>query len=171
MKNGTDRNRLCRAFVLRLFLLFFTSLLFAACGGNTSNEPASKQALSNNVHNLADNPNAATQLAASVECSPYERWKGWARLSWTPAQIAGEDQRIDVTIFKDGFETQRFESSKALGPTESSYLFENVQGQALHRWRVVTRTGDQLVFSETSRFEGPICVGDVIADQPPVPVQ
>lgn len=169
MKNCTDRSRRCRWFALLTILVLSMSLLLVACGDNTADKQASSSGT--NLKDLANNPNIATELAAQVKCSDLERFKSIAQLSWSPAENPGDEQRIDVTIFKDGFETGRYESSKALPPEESSYQFDDVKGQALHRWRVVTLTGNDTFFSETARFEGVVCVGDIIADQPPVPVQ
>ena len=167
MKNSTDRNRHGRCLALHWNLILFFSMGLVACG-DTTNPQSSSGA---HLNNLASSANTATELAAQVKCSDLERFKSLAQLNWRPAENPGDEQRVDVTIFKDGFETGRFESSKTLPPDLSSYLFQDVQGQALHRWRVVTMTGSDMVFSETARFEGVVCVGDVIADQPPVPVQ
>ncbi|WP_455210864.1 hypothetical protein [Kaarinaea lacus] len=169
MKNCTDRSRLCRWFDLHWILYLFFAMWLVACGDNTASNPESSSGT--NIKNLANDANTASELAAQVECSDLVRFKSIAQLSWRPAENAGDEQRIDVTIFKDGFETGRFESSKALPPDITSYQFDDVKGQALHRWRVVTRTGNDVFFSETARFEGVVCVGDVVVDQPPVPVQ
>lgn len=169
MKNRTDRSRRCRWYTLHIILVLLMTLWLVACGDNTASNQ--KNPTSTNLKNLANSANTATELAAQVKCSDLERFKSIAQLSWRPAENAGDEQRIDVTIFKDGFETGKYESSKALPPEESSYLFQDVKGQALHRWRVVTLTGNDTIFSETARFEGVVCVGDVIVDQPPVPVQ
>lgn len=115
---------------------------------------------------------AASGLKASVSCDPEAARKGRALLEWEPAQEPGSEQEVQVTIFREGFDTGDFVSSKALPPDQTSLLFDQVAGQALHRWRVVTRHGTDLVPSDTARFTGPICVYDAAEreDQiPPIP--
>jgi hypothetical protein len=113
-------------------------------------------------------PGAASDLRSEVFCSRLERRKGLARLEWTPAQEPGTAQQVAVTIFKDGFETGQFERSERLPPSQSSLAFEDVQGQALHRWRVLTLQPEGWVPSETARFTGPVCIGDVIEEAPDI---
>jgi hypothetical protein len=113
-------------------------------------------------------PGAATNLQSEIDCSPVERRRGLARLQWTPAEEPGTAQQIAVTIFKDGFETGQFERSERLPPRQSSLVFEDVQGQALHRWRVLTLQPAGWVPSETARFEGPTCLFDVIEEPPDI---
>jgi hypothetical protein len=113
-------------------------------------------------------PGAATNLQSEIGCSPVVRKKGLARLQWTPAEERGTAQQVVVTIFKDGFETGRFERSERLTPTQSSFVFEQVRGQALHFWRVLTRQSEGWIPSETARFEGPTCLFDVIEEPPDI---
>jgi hypothetical protein len=111
-------------------------------------------------------PGAATDLVAVVGCRGDVRFEGLANLSWSPADPNGSEQVVQVTIFKDGFETGQFESSKPLPPDQATLVFTDLSGQAVHRWRVVTLQGETAIPSETARFTGPVCVGDIIADQP-----
>jgi hypothetical protein len=177
MKNSTDKFRQRRWFVLHWVAVLFFSIGLVACDNSTSSPQSSSDASLNQVTNgantateLSNSVNTATELSAQVKCSDLERFKSLAQLSWLPATNPGDEQRIDVTIFKDGFDTGNFESSKPMPADASSYLLQDVQGQALHRWRVATISGTDVFFSETARFEGVVCVGDVIAEQPPVPV-
>ncbi len=168
MSNRTDKYRCSRWFASPSVPVLFISLLLVACGDNTANREENRTGT--NLDSLTKGDNAATELTTRVECSDLERFKSVAYLSWRPAEIMGSEQRIDVTIFKDGFDTGRFESSKTIPPDESSYLLEDVKGQALHRWRVVTLNGNDASVSKIVRFEGVVCVGDVIVDTPPIPV-
>lgn len=112
----------------------------------------------------------ATDLRAEIFCDPAVPRKGLAQLSWTPADPLGQEQRVLVTIFKEGFETGAFEESKPLPPDQDTFLLESVQGQAIHRWRVVTVRTSAEMPSETARFEGPVCINDEVIDQPvPIP--
>lgn len=113
---------------------------------------------------------AATGLNAEIFCDPAVSRRGLAELSWTPADPPGQEQRIEVTIFKNGFETGAFEETKTLPPDQDSFLLDTVQGQAIHRWRVQTIAAGAQMSSETSRFEGPLCIDDEVLTAPdPIP--
>lgn len=114
-------------------------------------------------------PGAATNLESEVDCNRAEIPGGFARLRWTVAQNPGQEQMVVVTIFLDGFDTGKFESSKSLRPTDNTLVFDQVRGQALHRWRVLTRQAEGWVPSETARFQGPLCVHDEIQQEPVIP--
>lgn len=113
-------------------------------------------------------PSAATNLQSIVECeSPG---KAVARLSWTPAASPGATQRVDVTIYT--FEGDQFESSKLLPPDQDSLVWEQLKGQAIHDWRVLTLQADGWVPSEIAGFEGPTCVVEVLdTPTPPIVIQ
>lgn len=111
---------------------------------------------------------AATNLQSMVECeSPG---KAIARLSWTPAASPGTVQRVDVTIYT--FEGDQFESSKLLPPGQDSLVWEQLKGQAIHDWRVLTLQADGWVPSKIASFEGPTCVVEVLhTPTPPIVIQ
>lgn len=103
-------------------------------------------------------PGAAANLQSVVDCDgPGE---SVARLSWTLARNPGQAQRVDITIFKKGFETGQFESSELLPPDQSSLEWEELDPGLNHRWRVLTLQSGGWVPSEIAIFKGPVCVGD-----------
>ncbi|HKJ95646.1 MAG TPA: hypothetical protein VKA32_08465 [Gammaproteobacteria bacterium] len=158
--------------------LVLTATLLAACGGGSDSTGTPSAA---SVRGTAAQPlpptdalaaaGAASDLTAEIACRADVRFEGLVTFSWSPAQSPGTEQVIQVTIFKDGFDTGQFESSKPLPSDQASLVFTDLRGQALHRWRVVTLTADTAIASETSRFTGPVCVGDIIADQPVPEIQ
>lgn len=101
---------------------------------------------------------AASDLESRTGCSDDEVGRGFADLTWTPATQRGQEQKLQVTIFREGFESGNFKVSEALTPDRASYRW-TPEGQAIHQWRVLTRHSDGWVPSETARFEGPSCVG------------
>jgi len=103
-------------------------------------------------------PAAATNLQSEVECA--QPGEAIARLSWSPAANPGTAQRVDVTIYKDGFSMGVFESSELLPPDQSSLDWEELSTGLNHRWRVLTLQPGGWVPSEIAIFKGPICVGD-----------
>jgi len=168
---------------MRLKNIFFrlvfltTACLIQACGSSGSDDQSRTAA----ARGAAQGPEIgsvstvgaqgeATDLRAEIFCDPAVRRKGLAQLNWTPADPPGQEQQVVVTIFKEGFETGAFEESKPLPPDQASFLLESVQGQAVHRWRVLTATATAEIPSDTARFEGPVCVGDVVVEEPdPIP--
>jgi hypothetical protein len=102
----------------------------------------------------------ATSLHSSVECSQTQLRQGIAHLSWVPAGASAAEQRVAVSIYRNGFETGNFDSSESLPPERAALDWRQLRGQAIHLWRVLTRYGETWVASETASFEGPLCVAD-----------
>ncbi len=100
---------------------------------------------------------AVTGLVAETACSRTEPGKASAQLSWNCGPTCAEEHRVAVTIYPDGFDTGKFETSETIPPGQSSLVWNQLHGQAFHFWRVLTRRGDEWVPSETARFEGPTC--------------
>jgi len=102
---------------------------------------------------------AASNLESQAGCRQDEPGKGFVDLKWTPAEHRGQEQRLQVTIYREGFESGNFQLSEALPPDRASYQWRP-EGQASHYWRVLTRHSDGWIPSETARFAGPPCVAD-----------
>ncbi len=162
---------------LRLLPLLAAACVLQACGGSSGGGDQSPAPNAANAQNPGSASGAtsgpvamATNLSAEIFCDPAISNRGLAEFRWTPADPPGQEQRIEITIFKRGFETGAFEESKPVSPDDDVFVFESVQGQAVHRWRVVTVGAAGETVSETARFEGPLCVDDEVVDQPdPIP--
>ena len=83
---------------------------------------------------------AATELEATPACDPDVINKGQALLECKLADEPGSQQLVQATIFREGFETGQIISSDPLPPDQTTLRFTQVAGQALHRWRVLTRS-------------------------------
>lgn len=103
---------------------------------------------------------AATALTASADCRRGDVGRPVATLSWTPASPRGSEQRVAVTIYRDGFERGDFRVGQALAADQATFEWERIEGQALHHWRVLTLHPDGWQPSETATFEGPVCPSD-----------
>lgn len=110
---------------------------------------------------------AAANLEAEVMCDEVELRKGIVRLSWAIAENQGSEQRVAITIYRDGFETGNYEISKPLSPHQPSLEWDHLKGQAIHLWRVLTLQPEGWAPSVTARFEGLSCVADFVS--PPKP--
>lgn len=103
---------------------------------------------------------AATDLHAELTCSEADPRMGVASLSWRPATQLGVEQRVVLTIYRDGFERGDFGASETLKPDQTTVLWQPLSGQAIHYWRVLTLHSEGWVPSETMSFTGPTCVAD-----------
>ncbi len=102
---------------------------------------------------------AATALSASPSCTP-ERG-GTAQLRWSVAAQRGVAQRVAVTQYADGFETQRFSMSHDLSADTGEYVWPGgLEPGVQYRWEVLTRHGDTYTRSATATFRGADCLAD-----------
>ena len=108
-----------------------------------------------------ENSNRATALEAKTECSETEPRKAIARLTWKVAGIPGSEQRVAVTVYRDGFETGKFETTGSLLPGQSSLIWNKVDPGVIHYYRVLTLHGQMWTPSDTATFDGPTCVADL----------
>jgi hypothetical protein len=109
---------------------------------------------------LGKSSSMAVGLEAKTECSRTELRKGVAKLSWKVAATPGIAQRVDVSIYRDGFETGKFETVGSLPPSQASLAWERLDPGIIHYYRVLTLHTHGWVASETASFEGPTCVAD-----------
>lgn len=115
---------------------------------------------------LSADPGTASALQAQARCTPTKPPKGIAQLSWKVAKNTGREQQVAVTVFRDGFEKGNVQLSPPLPPNQSSLEWDQVNGQAIHFWRVLTLQPEGWVASETARFEGSTCVMDFMPAPP-----
>lgn len=99
---------------------------------------------------------AATGLSATTRCAGTPP-KAVASLRWTASRKGR--QRVDVTAFRNGFSTRKFNSSARLSSTRGRLEWRRISGEAIHRWRVLTRVNGRWYISATRTFTGPGCVG------------
>jgi hypothetical protein len=104
-------------------------------------------------------PGAATSLRGESVCSEEQVAHAVAELTWVPAVDRGDEQLVQVTIF--AFDLPGSTFSEPLDPDTGSLVFEQVSGQAVHQWRVLTRHGETWTPSEGAEFVGATCVVDV----------
>jgi hypothetical protein len=98
---------------------------------------------------------AATDLRAGVWCSETKPSKGSATLSWKVSNSG--QQRVDFTMYRDGFERGMFETIGPLPVDQSSVEIDGLEPGINYYWRVLTLTPKGWVPSETARCEGIGC--------------
>jgi hypothetical protein len=105
---------------------------------------------------------AATNLTANRYDDPAQPARALVKLQWTPASQQGSEQRIVVTIFSDGFRRGAFDVSSPLSSNQTSLVWDKLQGEAIHHWKVLTLQPSGWVLSQTGTFEGPTVIRDHI---------
>lgn len=119
---------------------------------------AARRIVADPASRLLTGGETATGLRSSAECDPFDG-RPDVHLSWKPAGTRGT-QRVVATIYRDGIENGRFESSGPLAPDASTLEWVRVHGQAQHTWAVLTLREDGWTVSETDVFVGPGCAID-----------
>jgi hypothetical protein len=118
------------------------------------------------VDPLPGGPAAATDLRADTRCDDTGSRKAVADLSWTVAVVAGSEQLVAVTKFREGFDTGNFDVSASLAADATSLTWRNVSPGGVQYWRVLTRHGNSWAPSNTAMFTGPTCVTDYVDPNP-----
>jgi hypothetical protein len=115
------------------------------------------------VSSVEADPGAATGLHARVGCEPPPSRVALADLHWTVAAVGGSEQRVALTIFREGFDTGAFQVSPRLPPDASAYTWRGLNAGGVHHWRVLTRHDQAWTASPTEVVVGPTCVADFVA--------
>ena len=102
-------------------------------------------------------PSTATDLqVVTAQCDPVKR-TGVVRLSWEPARSPGSQQRMDMTMFRDGFQTGQFTTLGPLPPDQSEVELTSGESNINYAWRVLTLTAAGWVPSEPAYVMWPFC--------------
>lgn len=115
---------------------------------------------------LSGGPGAATDLRAAPRCEETGSRGAVADLSWTIASTPGDEQRVAVTKFREGFDNGSFDVSATLPPDAASFTWRPVNPGGVQYWRVLTRHGSSWAPSDTAMFTGPTCVADYVGPAP-----
>jgi hypothetical protein len=102
---------------------------------------------------------AATALTSNPVCDALTPGRTGTTLEWQSAEGGGE-QRIDLTVFFRGFEEGAFVATPTLESGQSAYRLLDTDPGAQYEWRILTRSEDGWVTSETTTFRGAVCVID-----------
>ena len=102
---------------------------------------------------------SANILTSSPECDVATPGRTATDLAWATPQDGGE-QRIDLTAFFRGFESGDFVATPTLPPGQTSYRLLDTEPGAQYEWRVLTRSRDGWVASQSETFRGAACIVD-----------
>lgn len=103
---------------------------------------------------------AAIGLKARAWCSPTQLGKTVANLSWIVAPVPGNQQRLDLTMYWDGFQKGNFSTIGPITYSQSSVKSDELEVGIDYYWRVLTLTSEGWVPSETARAAVPACPVD-----------
>ncbi len=98
-------------------------------------------------------------LSSAPECDASTPGRTVTVLTWNPVVSAGE-QRIDLTIFFNGFESGDFIGTPVLPSAQSTYRLLDLEPGLQYEWRVLTRVEGGWGSSSTATFRGMVCVVD-----------
>ncbi len=125
----------------------------------------------------AGGPGAATEMQAEIECSAVEPGTTLAILSWKAAKRRGSDQRVDVTMYRGGFERREYspawQQARDTAPVQYAYdkkkdrYTVRITGLAAgvnYYWRVLNLEDDGWVPSTVARVLAPVCPVDMLPD-------
>ena len=130
----------------RLLLASLVALSTVAGGGG--------QATQARITSGSSPDRSATRLRALPECDGSS--SAVVHLSWHPASKRGRAQKVAVTQFADGFETDRFSVSPRLEPDAERFDWRDTNANGSYRWRVLTKHRSWKG-SKISSFIGPSC--------------
>jgi hypothetical protein len=105
-------------------------------------------------------PGGATELDYIADCLDLSPREGIIAFSWTRGERLGNAQRIDVSKLREGFDTNRFDSSPSLAADLRAVSLQNPEPGVYYYWRVLSETPSGWIASPVARFEAPICPSD-----------
>ena len=110
---------------------------------------------------------AAGALRVVGRCSDVNLGKGVAEFTWASPTTEVQAQRIDISMFRDGFQTERFETVARVPTAQTRLVWDDARPGINYYWRVLVLTPQGWISSETARYEAPICPVDFV--EPPRP--
>jgi hypothetical protein len=112
----------------------------------------------------------ATSLKAATDCGEGATGDSTARFTWQVATTAGDEQRIVITIVRDGFDRDDSEMSGELPAAATKFDWKPKRTRTTHFWQVVTRHGTTWVPSDPGYFSPARCGPQGLTD-PMLPPQ
>lgn len=112
-------------------------------------------------------PQAPRELRVIARCSDTNRGSGIAEFTWSAQSADIRAQRLDVSMFRDGLRTGRFETLGRIPAAQDRLVWDGGRAGVNYYWRVMVLTPQGWVPSETARYEAPICPVDFV--EPPKP--
>ncbi len=101
----------------------------------------------------------ATELGYTVDCLDTSPREGIIVFAWQPGERLAA-QRIDVSKFPEGFDTNRFDASPNLAADLWTVSLQNPEPGIYYYWRVLNETPSGWIASPVARFEAPTCPSD-----------
>lgn len=103
----------------------------------------------------------ASALAPAAKCHPTRYRASIVALEWQVAAGEGTSaQRVDISKFREGFTSGRYDTTVHLSAATSGVSVEAPEPGINYYWRVLTKSPNGWVSSPVSRFEVPVCPWD-----------
>jgi hypothetical protein len=105
-------------------------------------------------------------LLAEGRCSDTDLGKSVARFSWSLVKQIGDKYRVDVTMFRDGFQKDNFETVGTFRADQRSLEWVGGSAGVNYYWRVLVLTPAGWLPSQVARYEAPVCPVDFLQEPP-----
>lgn len=102
----------------------------------------------------------AKDLKVRADCDRVNAGLPLAVFSWTSPDEYKGTQRVEITPYRTGFASKNFQAIGELEDKQKTFEWSGGEAGGNYYWRVLTRTPDGWVASETARYEVPTCPVD-----------
>lgn len=106
-----------------------------------------------------------TELSSTARCSREPLGQPVGTFSWKVVEAEGSRYRVDISMFRDGLSTDRFDTIGVVSPEQNSVEWRGSRAGVNYHWRVLVLTPDGWLPGPTARFIGPVCPVD-FRDEP-----
>lgn len=141
--------------VSRLLLYVVALCLSVPALAQQSQQPASSDPIRQTNPALA-----ASALQVHGDCDRVNAGLPLARFSWTAAKGYSSRQRVDITPYRGGFDSGKFQTIGVTKGKNPILVWRGGEAGINYYWRVLTATPAGWVASETARYEVPTCPVD-----------
>lgn len=110
---------------------------------------------------------APIDLKVEANCDRVKAGQSRVVFSWVKSEKTEGKQRIDITPYRTGFSSEKYETVGELKPEQNSFEWSGGEPGINYFWRVLTLGPNGWVESDTARYEAPTCPVDFERPQAP----
>lgn len=105
-----------------------------------------------------------TELEVIARCSETRQRGIDVTFRWRVERAQVTAHRVDLSMFRGGFTTDRYLTSGERPADEKRLHFESALPGLYYYWRLLSKTPDGWVVSGNGRFDSPICPADGVPE-------
>lgn len=156
-----------RGFEIMARTLTVATGVLVLCGtigasATTPQTPGQEFRIAQNEERILTEPGlpSANDLEVRANCDRVNAGLPLAVFSWTAADGYKSRQRVEITPYRTGFAAKSYEAIGELEDNQKTLEWGGGEAGINYYWRVLTRTPDGWVASDTARYEVPTCPVD-----------